>query len=178
MAQTGEPWQGVESKLEALSLEDQEAVPQDSGAVPTSDMSSNTPLSEDVKFGAVHSELERAAQEVDHALSDALCHPKNRHMVLHLEAEVERFVQDDAASTHVFMHDMTSYEVCARAVYCTLLRCRLWPELSRQEDPGPVPERQYFRGQCSGSRVCSPIAWRSTGVWRRRSSTTVPIRAV
>lgn len=38
MAQTGEPWQGVESKLEALSLEDQEAVPQDSGAVPTSDM--------------------------------------------------------------------------------------------------------------------------------------------
>lgn len=42
--------------------------------------SSNTPLSEDVKFGAVHSELERAAQEVDHALSDALCHPKNRHM--------------------------------------------------------------------------------------------------
>ncbi|GAB4823726.1 hypothetical protein N2152v2_010772 [Parachlorella kessleri] len=51
-----------------------------------------------------------AATLVDHALRDALCHPKNRASVLKLEEEVEAFVLSSQAPQYIFSRDMTSYE--------------------------------------------------------------------
>lgn len=53
---------------------------------------------------------EEAALLVDHALRDALCHPKNRNSVLRLEAEVEAFVSSGEEGPYVFSGDMSTYE--------------------------------------------------------------------
>ncbi|KAL6782781.1 hypothetical protein ACKKBG_A08105 [Auxenochlorella protothecoides x Auxenochlorella symbiontica] len=110
MAQGAESWEDVDARLQDLSILGTE------GATPPSQSGSVTP---DDASGAeaplpapppAEQSLEKAVQSVDHALRDALCHPKNRAVVLQLEADVSWFVSNSREPQFVFTGDMSSYE--------------------------------------------------------------------
>lgn len=95
----GKSWE----ELEALSLEERPlALPQPAPIDGTQLHVSGS--------AAPQTEADASDDAIDHALRDALAHPKNRLPVLRLEAEVEAFLLNTSESQHVFPPDMSSYE--------------------------------------------------------------------